>query len=519
MMGSLPEQRQPEFFSYHIDLERRLRPEHPLRQIKAALDLSFVIPLVKDSYGRCGHTSLDPRVILKLMFLLFYYDIPSERELLAQLPERLDWLWFLDFGLDTQTPHHSVLSKARARWGTEVFETLFVRSVEQCVKAGLVDGRLLHVDSTTIKANASKDSVVKTSPELVQALRQAYQKEEQKLEVLPPPPTASTDTQEPPRAPGSAESGQKEATVNQTHVSRTDPQAQLARTKTGNIELSYKEHRVVDDTHGVITAVLATPASVGDASQMPGLMEQHQATTALKRGSVTVAGDHHYGSANNYLYCAQQGIRAHLAPSSAQLKARGKLPLEDFVYEADADRLRCPGGHYLVRHQHRPREQAKVYRIQDPQHCAHCVWRKRCTNSARGRSVQRHVQSPLLEELRAEAQSPAARYSRQRRKHVMEGSFADGTNNHGLKRSRWRGLWRQRIQGWMIAAVQNLRLLLRKATQRPSQAVINEQVEVSFVSTIGRKPFKIEFKRVRWLPEGLWSLWPPLLFSCGSDIP
>ena len=158
MMGSLPEQRQPEFFSYHIDLERRIRAEHPLRQVKAALDLSFVIPLVKDSYGRCGHTSLDPRVILKLMFLLFYYDIPSERELMAQLPERLDWLWFLDLGLDTQTPHHSVLSKARARWGTKVFETLFVRSVEQCVKAGLVDGRLLHVDSTTIKANASKDS-------------------------------------------------------------------------------------------------------------------------------------------------------------------------------------------------------------------------------------------------------------------------------------------------------------------------------------------------------------------------
>ena len=49
MMGMMPEQRQPEFFSYRIDLERRIRADHPLRQLKTTLDLSFVIPQVKDS--------------------------------------------------------------------------------------------------------------------------------------------------------------------------------------------------------------------------------------------------------------------------------------------------------------------------------------------------------------------------------------------------------------------------------------------------------------------------------------
>lgn len=503
-MGKLPEQHQPEFFSYHIDLERRIRLDHPLRQVKGALDLSFVIPLVKDSYGRCGNTSLDPRVIVKLMFLLFYYDLPSERELMAQLPERLDWLWFLDFELDTQTPHHSVLSKARARWGTEVFKTLFMRSVEQCVKAGLVEGRLLHVDSTTIKANASKDSVIQSSPEMVQALRKAYQREEHKLEVLPEPSADCTDTEQPPPGPGSCGYSHKELSVNKTRVSQTDPEAELSRTKTGRTELSYKEHRLVDDAHGVISAVVATPGSVGDASQMANLMEQHQATTALKLDAVTVAGDHHYGSANNYLYCAQQGIRAHLAPTSAQLKARGKLPVEDFVYEAQADRLRCPAGHYLVVHQHRPAEQLKVYLIQDPQLCAQCSLRKRCTSSSRGRSVSRHVQSQLLEGLRAEAQSPAARYSRKRRKHVMEGSFADGANNHGLKRSRWRGLWRQRIQGWMIAAVQNLRLLLRRSVKPWRKAAVNVQVELSLVGKMSGQLFD----RARVRLEAAGRLWP-----------
>ena len=46
----------------------------------------------------------------------------------------------------------------------------------------------------------------------------------------------------------------------------------------------------------------------------------------------------------------------------------------------------------------------------------------------------------------------------------MEGSFADAANNHGFKRARWRRLWRQQIQDYLIATVQNVRILLRNAT-------------------------------------------------------
>jgi hypothetical protein len=57
--------------------------------------------------------------------------------LIEVIRERVDYLWFLDYGLDDEVPNHSVLSKARARWGKEVFESLFVRTVAQCVEAGL----------------------------------------------------------------------------------------------------------------------------------------------------------------------------------------------------------------------------------------------------------------------------------------------------------------------------------------------------------------------------------------------
>ncbi len=104
-----------------------------------------------------------------MMFLLFFDNVARERELMQIIPERLDNLWFLGYGLDDMIPHHSVLSKARRRWGPEVFQRLFIRTVEQCVAAGLVGGDKLHVDASLIAAAAAKDSVKKSSPELIAA--------------------------------------------------------------------------------------------------------------------------------------------------------------------------------------------------------------------------------------------------------------------------------------------------------------------------------------------------------------
>jgi transposase len=582
MMGTQSSRRQPALFSFHIDLEPRLGADHLLRKVSATLDLSFVIPTVRHHYGRSGNVSLDPRVIIKMLLLLFLYDVPSERELMEQIRARLDFLWFLGFDLDTEIPDHSVLSKARARWGSKVFEQLFVQTVDQCVQAGLVNGRLLHVDSTLVKANAHKDTIVPSGPELVGALRQAYQEQAAKLQVLatdpqegttpeaaltpptepasatapvaqwvlalvstPVPAAAILSIENPPREtrPSAAPSAEvaltafptgpsaalvapvaveppttlpaveipacqsnqgataattpglrvlppprtdlgadrvpaaidpkpaaKQLPTNSTRVSTTDPEAELARSKNGLIDLNYKDHRLVDDAHGVITAVAATTSNVADGTQFPALYEQHRQTTGLKLAEVTVAGDHHYGTANNYIFCAEQGLRAHLGEVSANVQERGKLPPSQFVYEPAQDRLRCPQGHYLVRHQDRPEEQLKVYLIEDPATCAQCALRQQCTQSKRGRSIRRHVQAPLVEAARREANSPAARYSRKRRQHVMEGSFADAVNNHGAKKARWRGMGRQQIQSWLIAAVQNLRILLHHRVSGPVRA-------------------------------------------------
>jgi transposase len=139
------EDSQVPIWSYRVNLDKRVRDDHPLRRIRAALDLSFVRKEVAHTYGR-GNKSVPPEVIVRMMLLLFLDDIKSERELMRTIPERLDYLWFLGYGLDDPIPDHSVLSKARKRWGKEVFLSLFSRVVQQCVEAGLVEGRKIHID-------------------------------------------------------------------------------------------------------------------------------------------------------------------------------------------------------------------------------------------------------------------------------------------------------------------------------------------------------------------------------------
>ena len=81
--------------------------------------------------------------------------------ILFQNPLRIDYLWFLGYGLEDEVPSHSVLSKARQRWGQEVFEQLFAQTVQQCLEAGLIDGEKPHVDSSLVRADASLNSVVR----------------------------------------------------------------------------------------------------------------------------------------------------------------------------------------------------------------------------------------------------------------------------------------------------------------------------------------------------------------------
>jgi transposase/chorismate mutase len=445
MMGQ--QESEPELFNYAVNLEKRVRANHPLRQVKATIDFSFVRQEVAHCYGKNGNESVAPEVILKMMFLLFFDDINSERELMEVIGERLDYLWFLGYGLDEKIPDHSVLSKARARWGKEVFESLFVRTVAQCVEAGLVDGSKLHVDGSLIEANAAKKSVIKGAPQLIAALKRAYGVIESKLEQVG--------------------LGESERSVNERMMSQSDPDTTLTRQGSGESRPRYKHHRVIDDSKGVITAIETTPGAIAENKKLMGLVAQHEKNTQCQ--TQIVVADHQYGTSENFVACQERGITTHMGDAASKARRGHDQSLfgeKAFIYDAKNNVYWCPAGQSLKARRLDPIRRRIKYKA-PARVCGACALRAQCTGSVHGRVVHRHENQLTLDVARAQAHSAAARRDRKRRHHLMERSFADATNNHHFKRARWRRLWRQQIQDYLIAAIQNVRILL--AHQRPRQ--------------------------------------------------
>ena len=440
---------QPKLFYPSINLEQRIPEHHVLRRIRRLVDFDFIYDEVRGRYGIKGNVSVPPPVILRMMLLLVLYNVRSERELMNTIPLRLDWLWFLGYDLDSEIPNHSVLSKARARWGTEAFRCFFERVVWQCVQAGLVDGTKLFVDSSLIEADASNNSVVSRpafEPYLVKGCRELEAR-------LDEPQEASSDT-EPPEAP-------KSGAANRRHHSTTDPDASVVRQGKGGAGLKYKIHRAVDPSHEVITATEVTTGETNEAHRLLPLVDQHGRNTGQAAG--VVVADTKYGTVDNYLACHDLGIRAHIPDLKRSQDKTGRregiFPEEAFRYDPETDSYLCPAGQELKPRRHHVKRQAMDY-LCARGICDACRLRSQCTTAKTGRSIKRYLRQGELDRMRDRAQSAAARRDIRTRQHLMERSFARSTR-YGFKRARWRRLWRVQIQEYLTAAIQNLMTLFR----------------------------------------------------------
>ena len=438
MMRYQPPANDP-LFSVNVQLETRVRANHPLRKIKELVDFDFIYKEVEKTYGKNGNLSVPPPVIVKLMLLLILYNVRSERELMDTLPERLDWLWFLGYTLDSSIPDHSVLSKARTRWGEEAFRRFFEQVVSQCVEAGLVDGSKLFIDASLIDADASNNSVVNTQS-LTRYLKKGYEELERRL-----------DDEEPDSKPRSD--------VNKRYVSTTDPDASIVN-HGGKPNLYYKTHRTVDPAHEIITAVEVTHGAVNEAHRMLVLIEAHEANTATV--VETVVADSMYGTIENFLALHERKLKGHipLLKKTHENKGRkeGIFPEEAFTYDPSTDTFTCPAGKTMKKRTFHLHRQSTEYRAAKKE-CMACALQAQCTRSPSGRAVHRHSHKDALDTILAQAVTSSARRDLATRKHLMERSFARGTR-YGFDRARWRRLWRVSIQEYLTCAIQNIQVLI-----------------------------------------------------------
>ncbi len=443
MMGK-QQKPQRSLFHYGININKRVRGNHPLRKVSELIDFDFIYQEVNECYGHNGNVSVPPPVILKLMLLLIFYNVRSERELMETIPERIDWLWFLGFDLDSEIPDHSVLSKARKKWGSEIFKSFFERIVIQCVEAGLVDGSKIFVDSSLIDANASNKSVLDTKS-LKHQLHENYHKLEARLEEG----NESTDF------------SRKYKKQNSRFISTTDPEAAIVNR--GKAKLSYQVHRAVDERSEIITAAETTTGDVNEAHLLMPLIEYHNATTGFT--AKTAVADSKYGTIENFLACRDKGINAHMPDmgASAQQKqsAEGLFLYHRFQYDPQNDVYRCPAGNILKPRTLHKARQSREYAA-PKKVCAVCSLKEQCTRNKSGRTIKRHLRQDELERMREANRSSKSKRDLRTRQHLMERSFARA-KRYGYDRARWRGLWRMRIQEYLVCAIQNIQILVKHA--------------------------------------------------------
>ena len=146
-----------------VTLEELVPKNHLVRKVDAAIDFEFIRAEVEHLYCKDnGRPPIDPVRLFKMMILGYLFGIPSERRLVQEIQVNVAYRWFLRMGLTEKVPDASTLSQNRIRRfnGTDVFQRIFDRIVEQAYEQRLIGGHTLYTDSTHLKANANKRKAV-----------------------------------------------------------------------------------------------------------------------------------------------------------------------------------------------------------------------------------------------------------------------------------------------------------------------------------------------------------------------
>ena len=285
-------------FSY-VDLEARVRKDHPLRTIRRLVNaaLSALAGEFSALYSGLGRPSIAPEKLLRAMLLQAFYSIRSERQLMERLEFDLLFRWFVGLGIDERVWDHSSFSKNRDRLLAGDIAAKFLAAVlaQPRVKR-LLSTEHFSVDGTLIEAWASMKSIRPKTPENG--------------------PGDGPD--EPPAGGGGRNAdasfhGQKRS--NATHGSSTDPDARLYKKGQGKeARLCFMGHGLMENRHGLVVDACLTQAD-GHAERVAALhmIEPH----ADRPRAISLGADRGYDAEDFVNELRSMRVTPHVARNTS----------------------------------------------------------------------------------------------------------------------------------------------------------------------------------------------------------
>jgi transposase len=207
-------------------------------------------------HRKLGRPSLSPGIYFRTMMVGFFEGIDSERGIAWRLSDSLTLRQFLGIGLDEETPDHVTLSRTRRLLSAEIHQEVFHWVLQRLAQGGLIKGKTIGVDSTTLEANAAMKSIVRrdTQESYTEYLKRLAEAEG--MEALDPAGIRRMDRK------------RAKKIANQEWVNPHDGEAQITRLKDGRTALAYKTEQAVDMETSAIVAVTTHGGAAADTATM-----------------------------------------------------------------------------------------------------------------------------------------------------------------------------------------------------------------------------------------------------------
>ncbi len=351
-------ERQERLWVTHTELA--IGPGHPFySRLNDLLDCEKFDEFVEAQCGQFyaqnnGRPSLAPGIYFRLLLIGYFEGIDSERGIAWRVADSLGLRRFLRIALDEDTPDHSTISRTRRLIDAETHRKVFLWMLGLIADRGLLKGKTVGVDATTLEANAAMRSIVRRDngasyDEFLKHLAQQSGIETPTREDL-----ARVDRKR-----------QKKGS-NEEWKSPTDGDARIAKMKDGSTHLAHKAEHAVDMETGAVIAVTLQPADQGDtttiketlaetAEHLAHLIEreiekapQQEAKVSLEPLSEIVA-DKGYHCNDTLLALQQREARTYIPePQRPRRKWAGKAAEQKAVY-ANRRRIKGRYGKHLLK--------------------------------------------------------------------------------------------------------------------------------------------------------------------------
>jgi transposase len=296
-----------------------------------------------------GRPSMAPGVYFRMLMVGYFEGIDSERGIAWRCADSISLKGFLGYALTDETPDHTTVSRTRRLIDLETHGRVFKWILTVLVGKGLIDGKTIGVDATTLEANAAMRSIVR---------RDSGESYSEYLKGLAQASGIETPTQE---DLARMDRKRSKKTSNEDWEHPDDPDAKVAKMKDGSTHLAHKVEHAVDMETGAVLALTLQGANIGDtttiqatliavAEQIEQLTANPETAQGLRDNMVAeVVTDKGYHSNAIVDDLKQLGIRSYVSePKRGRRNWLGKPEQREAVY-ANRRRIRGERGKTLMR--------------------------------------------------------------------------------------------------------------------------------------------------------------------------